>query len=468
MMDFLNLLNFNSPRVTKYEFSKAFNKGVVEELKVQGLITEEKEKPLECEICSSELVCIEENEKIIMRCTNDDNHYKEASIDKYIIYNINYEKMIEKVFEKKINFVDYSSFRVIDNFYNQSCSFDKNRVSIVFSPSKRIYEADLFNALSNSIIGKTPTILIVKSTDENIKAIDAILLKLPLGNLLYPFYLEDFKNSKVINGLKEWLNDINNLQELERTILSRMKEMNEKRFELINCIDTNPKYLLAFLTKIKTQKLRGGNEYSDFENALSITFRSIYSSAIQYGGTEQTGERVPDNVFFVRKDGKPCIACIVDSKLSYSADLSREKTEKYEHYMKKVREHNLVTCKKALIFVVLKEKTKYSIEEFFDRLDDRLEKDEYCVILPIQFLEILIYIYLGCTIRGKINLSQEDLNAILEKLFDNEFLKANYEIKKGLYKLEPKVLIEELKRKSIKTTVFENIFSELFGEYTAK
>ncbi len=224
------------------------------------------------------------------------------------------------------------------------------------------------------------------------------------------------------------------------------------------------------MTKLKAQKLRDINDYSDFENILAITFRSIYSSAIQYGGTQQTGERVPDNVFFVRRGSKLCLAGIVDGKFSYSADLSKEKTEKYYYYIEKIRNHPLVNCKKALIFVVLKEKSEGSIGEFFDRLDKFLKEDEYCVILPVQVLEILVYIYLGSTIRGKINLGQEDLNTIFDKIFDRDFLvtKKDYIINKKLYKLKPDILIDELKKLSVNTSSLEIVFSEIFKEYTTE
>jgi hypothetical protein len=468
MTDLQVLININSVRESKSECLKFFSQNDLQKLVNEGILSEETVLPSRCEFGCGELMCMQEGNKIISRCPS--NHRKEEPLEKYIIYEINFQKIIDKIFSEKFELTALSTFRAPDKFNYLAYKYKDDTINLIFSPSTRIKEAELFGALGTSLSSKIPTILLAKSTLENKTSVDSILFKMPLGNLLYPCYLEDLKNTKLIGGLKEWLSDITSLQQLERTILNQMKDMDEKRFQLINSIDTNPKFLLSFLTKLKAQKLRDVNDYSEFENILAITFRSIYSSAIQYGGTQQTGERVPDNVFFVRTAGKFSLAGIVDGKFSYSTDLSKEKTEKYLHYIEKVRNHPFINFKKALIFVILKEKSEGRVKEFSDRLDKYLKEDEYCIILPAQVLEILVYVYLGSTIRGKINLGQEDLNAIFEKIFDRDFLitKKDYVINKQLFKLKPDILIDELKKRSITTSSLEIAFSEIFKEYTAE
>ncbi len=234
MTDLQVLININSVRESKSECLKFFSENDLTKLVNDGILSQETVPPSQCEFGCGELMCMQEGNIIISRCPS--NHYKKEPLEKYVVYEINFQKIIDKIFAEKFELTALSAFRASDKFHYLAYKYKDDTINVIFSPSIHIKEAELFSALGTSLSSRIPTILLAKSTLENKTSIDSILFKMPLGNLLYPCYLEDLKSAKSIGGLKEWISDITSLQQLERTILDQMKDIDERRFRLISSI----------------------------------------------------------------------------------------------------------------------------------------------------------------------------------------------------------------------------------------
>jgi hypothetical protein len=440
---FLKILKeCNSIIVRKEELKNIIKSyGSIEELSKDGFIHQEKNMPTQCPVygCDSRDIELEfKDDKIVITDLQNTDHRIEESIDKWISCELNVQKIVQILLESIFDSIECSSTVQIENMHIIQTIFEENDIDIIFSFSGHIHEDELFKALSPSLIFKRPLILITKDTQENFEEINSICLKIPLGNFVYPFYIQDFENKESGEDLKDWINRILEIRKMEKEFLG---ELPKKRSELVYNIDINPKYLLSFLVRLKAYKSKKGQEkydWKEMENAISVAFRYLYHSDIRYGGGLQPGKNVPDNIFFVKnhESKKFDLTGIVDAKFSKAVDLNTEKTEKYEEYLELARINPYAPKRIALIFPLIGVKTDTTIQKFFDRLKKRMKTEEFCLILPIETLEILVYLYMSSIIRGKLDLSETDFINIREQIFNIDFLERNCKLDSGLYKVD--------------------------------
>jgi len=429
------------------------------------MLEEELRPPSHCmsEGCSQPAETMVDGEKIIIRCSKNINHTAEAPKSDYTIYRMVISSGLLIILKKLLG--DISSVSQWDDgdFCKVKLEKGGKPITFIFSMETIISEEKLFGILGPHILKKDFIVLIHKSTRDNYDNIDSILQKLSLGDVIFDLPLENIENEKIKKELEEWINYTGELSKLETKILDKIDDDDLR--QLIASVDTNPKYILSALSRLKIRKARGFHDtksWEEMERLITLIFHYMYTSDIKHGGSKQRGEPVTDNLFLVRdKDGIK-LAGIVDSKCSMNADLSKEKTEKYENYFKKVRDSPWKVDKKALIFVVLNTKSEYTIKEFFGRLEKKLEKGEYVVILPLTSLERIIHSYLGVILRGRINLNKSDFNDLLTKIFDKDFLEKVGKIETNLYRLTPETILEELKKRAESPSSIETAFEEIF------
>ena len=441
----------------------------IEELVKSEFVYQEKNSPTQCPVngCDSRDIEFEfTNNTIVITDLQNPTHKIEESIDKWISCELNIQKMIQILLESIFESVECRSSAQIENMHIIQTIFKENDIDIIFSLSRHIHEDELFKALGPSLIFKRPLILITKDTQENFEEMNSICLKIPLGNFVYPFYIQDFKNKESKEDLKDWINRILEIKKMEKNLLD---ELPQSRSELIYNIDINPKYLLSFLVRLKAYKSKRGQEkydWKEMENAISVAFRYLYHSDIRYGGSLQPGKSVPDNLFFVKnhESKKFDLTGVVDAKFSKAVDLNTETTEKYEEYLELARANPYAPNKIALIFPLIGVKTDTTTQKFFDRLKKKMKTGEFCLILPIETLEILVYLYLSSIIRGKLDLSEIDFINIREKIFNIEFLERKCKLDSGLYKLDFNIIRNLIQEITGKASTVEFITSKIMDK----
>lgn len=455
----------NSP--IKTEIPKDIKDKDIDNLVKKGIIEEDFEPPAHCQYdgCGEQAEIRVENDKIIVKCAINPHHLSEIPKDDYIVYRIKISKGFEILLKELLDKFNVISEYSTGDYCKLTIDKDEKQITFIFCMEELITEEKLFKILSPHISRKDFIVLVHKSTQTNYENIDSILQKLPLGSVIFNIPLDKIENKQLINELQRWLDYISEIHNLEASILDKIDDDDLKA--LTTSVDTNPKYILSALSRIKLCKIcgiKGSKTWEEMENLISLIFHYLYTSDIKHGGGKQRGKGVPDNVFLVENNDAGMMAGIVDSKCSYEADLSTEKTEKYENYFKLVRQLKWAITKKALIFVVLDTKSEYTIKEFFRRLKVKFQQGEYIIILPIDSLELLLYSYLGVILRGRINLNKSDFNDLLKQLFDNEFLEKvkGCKIENGLYKIPVESLLEELKQRAENPSSVETAFKEIF------
>lgn len=455
----------NSP--IKTEIPKDIKDKDIENLVQKGIIEEDFEPPAHCQYdgCGEQAEIRVENDKIIVKCAINPHHLSEIPKDDYIVYRIKISKGFEILLMDLLDKFNVISEYSTGDYCKLTIDKDGKQITFIFCMEELITEEKLFNILSPHLSRKDFIVLIYKTTQNNFENIDAIRKKLPLGSIIFDMPLDKIKNTKLQSEFQRWLNYISEITKLEKSILDKIDDDDLR--ELTASIDTNPKYILSALSRIKLFKVCGiktEGSWEDMEDLIRLIFYHIYTSDIQHGGGKQRGKGVPDNVFFVEEATSIKIAGIVDSKCSFNADLSKEKTEKYENYLEKVRQLKWAIPKKALIFVVFETKSGYTTNEFFRRIKTKLKQGEYVIVLPVESLELLIYAYLGVILRGQMNLNKNDFNDLLNQIFDNDFLdkKRSCKIENGLYTIPLDFVLEELKSRSKSGTSVEAVFKEIF------
>lgn len=445
------------------------SKEKVVDLVKEGYILEEKNNPTQCPCdgCESREITYEiKNDKILITDLLNLSHQTEQHIDKWITCEIDTSKIIQYLLNSIFGDIKCVTTTTVEDLYKYQMLYNGNELDVILSISTQIYEDELFTALSPSFIFKRPVLIITKDTISNFQTITSICIKIPLGNLVYPFYIDDFKNKNSGNYLKEWIEGILEIKKLEDEVL---KDLPEKRSKLVYNIDINPKYLLSFFVRLKAYKIKMGEpryDWKEMEDAISVAFRYLYHSDIRYGGGQQPGKEIPDNIFFIkdRITDKFVITGIVDAKFSIVTDLNAEKTEKYEEYLNLARGNPFAPNRIALIFPVLDVKSIPSIKKFFDRLKKKMKTDEFCIVLPITTLEILVYLYLSAILRGKLDLTENDFIKIKEKIFSTDFLEEKCKLDTDLYKLDAKVIINLIKDITKKTALVEELTSRIMDK----
>lgn len=463
----LKLFNkFEDFSFCKNDIPESISSGDIANLLEKELLEEELRLPSHClyPTCEQEADAMLDGDKVIVRCTKYTDHTMTVPKSHYVVYRMKISSCLTVLLSKLLGDISVVSKSDEGDRCEVKVEKEDREFTIIFSMESIITSEKLFKILSPHLSKGDYIILIHKSTPTNYTNIESILQKLPLGNIIFNIPLEEIENKKIKKELEEWIDYIGKLSGLETKILDKVDDDNFR--ELIISVDTNPKYILSAFYRLKMRKVRGSYDtksWEEMEHLVTLIFHYMYISDIKYGGGKQRGKSVPDNIFFVRdKDGKIKLAGIVDCKYSMDADLSKEKTEKYENYFKKVRSLPWNVDKRALIFVVLDIKSEYAVKEFFRRLEKKLEKGEYILILPLKSLEWIIQSYLSVVLHGKINLNKSDFNDLLIKIFDRDFLEKTGKIETNLYQLNPEVVLEELKKRTESSSSIETAFEEAF------
>jgi len=446
----------------KKELPSNISEKHIARLKKRGIIHQEFIPPSQCEECGHHAEYMEENGNLIIKC--DLGHIVETPKDEYIVYRIALSDALLVLLKNLLGDFKLLTETSDGDFCKLKLERGGKPLDIIFSMDYSFSEERLFKILSPHIPRKDFIIFIFKDTEENHETIDTILQKIPLGNIIFNLPLSDIQNKKIKEELNEWLNYSSQIAELEENILENIGNTELKY--LTASIDTNPKYILSALLRLKickASKSSAKRKWEEMEHIVSAVFHSLYISDIRYGGTKQKGKPVFDNLFFIKGKEGIKIAGIVDCKYSMDADLSKEKTEKYEKYFQLVRGSPWLIPKKALIFVVLDTKSNYTIQEFYRRIKSKLGKGEYVIILPINSLEILMRVYLGVILKSKINIKKTDFAELLETIFDDDLLdKKETKLENGLYCIKPIFILDELKRRVESSSSIETAFEEIF------
>ena len=465
LLELFSTFRDNSP--IKSELPKEIKEGDLENLIMKGIIKKDYDPPLHCKVdgCDESAETREENGKLVVKCNVHPGHITEISKDDYTVYRIDLGAGLKIILENLIDGLDDTSQETYGDYCKLKANINDTPITFIFCMEEFFTEERLFNIFSPHISKKDFIVLIHKPTSTNFENLDSILRKIPLGSVIFNIPLDKIKEKKVNAQFQKWVSYTSEISSIENTILEKIED--EDLRNLTVSVDTNPKYILSGLSRIKLSKSCGihtTKSWEDTENFISLIFYYLYTTDIKYGGGKQKGKGVPDNVFLTENDDSGMIAGIVDSKCSFVADLSSEKTEKYENYLKLVRQLRWPIQKKAMIFVVFGTKSNYTTNEFFKRIKKKLEQGEYLVILPIDTLELLLYSYLGIILRGKINMNKSNFNDLLNKLFDNDFLDGigNCAIENGLYTIPVETLLEELKKRAEEPSSIETAYKELF------
>jgi hypothetical protein len=400
-----------------------------------GYIKKEKTLPMYCDIDGCENLIEEignDGNNIILRDTLLPEHTRTLPIDEAFTYELTDEFYHKFLYSLINNIANIHKIEYMDGFYLELD--DKTVIASIF--------------INNiSYIEKNLVILLLKLSSENIpifmiynryidrREIYDIIKNFPFSHICVPLSISEDNLDIVKNNIRKFIYTYNRIKDLQNHIIESIPDVNSK--ELVKDIIVNPQYILSIINRLSVNEKDEKNDYNwrDFENLIRVLFAIIYHSRIDIGGINQPGKDIADAYFFVMDQDDPNgkyikLIGIVDTKFSHHVDFSKETTEKYINYVKKLIGLHL-KAKKPLVFVYLDESSRANTEKFVDRLAIELKTiDSYIVLVSLTSISILARYYLSLSLDFIKASNTKDKWYLINNLFDNNFLlKEGFEAK---------------------------------------
>jgi hypothetical protein len=431
----------------------------LENMAEKEFITQTIKLPTKCPNCSASIINTKEIEgrKHLLECEQGHNELEDEKDYRY--YNIDFQKIANLIAGSLgLNVQD------IRNNFPDYLFCETNRTNLVIMSVVDTGETPFLKLFRKIITEKEPCLIL--TTGKSIENALEIQSVFSAGNLTYIMPVEELSEN---TGLaRDKINHMEKIKELQEDVLNDL--VTGSNANLISSVETNPKHLISYLNHLRLMKEQEGKfDWTKLEDLTSTAFSRIFVGEIDDSGGSERGLDVPDNLFVIHENGNPDITGIVDTKSNYKAKIDREKSDKHLNYFERVNDSTALSpTKKCLIFVVFDIQGETDLE-FYNRVKDRLEEDEYVIVLDVDALITMLEFYLSLCLSNKLKFRELDINKIFGRLLDQEHLEMNERLRNSQRTVKGSLDQEEFEKKMLQANDLYYLSKEfVLGELEEK
>jgi len=379
-------------------------------------IVEDLRPPQSCpllEDCRAFCECKRDGSDLVVKC--DEGHEGRIPVEDHLYYDVSFEPVLEAVAEaagRELAKISKSSLPK----YVTGVTEDGVNLYLIVSPS------DYENAVNEICIDtlKEDNAALLVTPQKTVKDLLEIKSLFSSSNLIYTVPFTMLIEPDLIQNS---LSTIEDIQSIERRIIQDL----DGEHPVVNRVNSNPRYILTELNHMRLLRLAKElpqHSGTRLEKVGETAFSHLFVSYPEAGGEDDRGGNVPDNIFYISDsilpEGADSILGIADTKSGDDAGFGSEKIEgKHDEYLKKARRHSVGAEKIAHMFLILGFDGQKEIE-FYDKMADIYEDDEYLVIMTAEALALILSSYLAHSVTNDLKLIHGNFQTVIYPFFDRE------------------------------------------------
>ena len=450
-----------------------------DELLDSEFATEDFRPPSRCpvdEYCQEFCSVSEEGQNVLIEC--DGEHSAEFLKSEFMYYDLSFENIVREVgdiVEREIVTYDDSS---LPRYVKAETASEIN-IYLVVNPSE--FENTINEVCVDTLAEEFPALLI--APDKNIKEMLEQKALFSSSNIIYstPFSL-----LTEAQEVKDSLAAIEDIRGVERKFLDDL----EDEEGIVRRVNSNPRYILTELNHMRLLRLAKELPRSSgtrLEKVAESAFGHLFATQIERGGEDDRGDNVPDSVFYISGENLPegydSVLGVADAKSGGDAGFGDEPADgKHDEYVKEARAQSVAGDKIAHTFVVLDFDGHQDID-FYDRMNEVYNEDEYLVIFTAEALAMVLSAYLSHTVSNELSLVRGSFQSVVYSLFDRDRFNSdelglgditrgvgrnqedydeNYKQRPGLMIVTPEVVKKLFEQYAESSKEIENIFENYY------
>jgi hypothetical protein len=397
--------------------STSFTKSKIpENLLDTKYIREDLRPPQSCpflEDCRAFCECERDDSELIVEC--DEGHEGRIPVEDHLYFDISFEPVLEAIAEAAGRELAEISESTLPK-YVTGVTDDGVNLYLIVSPSD--YEKAVNEICIETLKEDTPALLVTpQKTVMDLLEIKSLFSS---SNLIYTVPFTMLTEPDLIQNS---LSTIEDIQGIEQRIIQDL----DGEHPVVNRVNSNPRYILTELNHMRLLRLAKElpqHSGTRLEKIGETAFSHLFVSYPEAGGEDDRGGNVPDNLFYISNsilpEGAESVLGIADTKSGDDAGFGSEKVEgKHDEYLKKARRHSVGAEKIAHMFLILGFDGQKEIE-FYDKMADIYEDDEYLVIMTAEALSLILAGYLAHTVANDLKLIHGNFQAVIHPFFDNQ------------------------------------------------
>lgn len=385
-----------------------------DELLDSDFVTEDFRPPSRCPVdehCQEFCSVTEEDQNVLIEC--DGEHSVEFPKSEFLYYDLSFENIVREVgdiVEREIVAYDDSS---LPRYVKAETASDIN-IYLVVNPSE--FDNTINEVCVDTLAEESPALLI--ASDKNIKEMLEQKALFSSSNMIYSTPFSLLAESQEV---KDSLAAIEDIRGVERKFLDDL----EDEEGIVNRVNSNPRYILTELNHMRLLRLAKELPRSSgtrLEKVAESAFGHLFVTQIERGGEDDRGDNVPDSVFYISGENLPegydSILGVADAKSGGEAGFGDEPVDgKHDEYVKEARAQSVAGDKIAHTFVVLDFDGHQDID-FYDRMDEVYNENEYLVIFTAEALAMVLSAYLSHTVSNELSLVRGSFQSVVYSMFD--------------------------------------------------
>lgn len=350
--------------------------------------------------------------EVTMECRREHPHEFTIDSSEYTYYDLEFEEILENV----ADYIEETITELDDGLPRRITAYSESQLRITLVVAPASFEREVMEIYAEALRDDQPTLLL--TTEDRLEDLLELASLFSTGSLVYSTPLSAL--SDTTDHLKTVVDTAREIQDLERDFI---EERYEDSGPLINRVNSNPRYILTELNHMRllrnTGRLSGGDR---LETVAEMVFSHLFSTYPGEGGEDNSGQSVPDNLFYIPKlsagDRSESVLGVVDAKSADEAKFGREEARgKHDEYLDRAERESVNADQIAHTFVILDFKGQQEIE-FFDKMNEFYGEDTHLVIITADALTMLMSAYLAATVSNELDLIYGDFRAAIYPLFE--------------------------------------------------
>jgi len=391
---------------------------VPESLKDTRYVEDRLIEPSECPTCSDGVIIVDETEDAYeIRCHS--NHFRTVEKSDRIRYVPSFDRLLRNIATE----LDIEVTSIDDNHLPRYVVGETSRdfvLYMVYAP--RHYEDTIKDIYEDAIERGQPSILITPR--NTISEIVELQFLFSVGHLVQAVPFQKIGESEL---LADYLDTAEQIEQLDENVMA--ERFGDDVDELRKRVKANPKYILSILSNIRM--LRENGEIGPgsgelLENTAEAVFMHLFPTQPERGGEADSGENLPDNVFYIWEEGsydlidfEPILG-LVDTKSGKDANFAKEPVSgKHDGYVKSARKLSFKHGSVAHIFLVLDIDGQQEIK-FNDRMRSDYEENMYMVVLTLDALITVFAAYLSSVVSNELKLNAASFSKAIYPLLHRD------------------------------------------------
>ncbi|WP_254547384.1 hypothetical protein [Halomarina pelagica] len=391
---------------------------VPEALRDTQYVEERLIEPSECPTCGDGVIIVDETDDAYeVRCHS--NHFRTVAKSERIRYVPSFDRLLRDIAAE----LDIEVTSINDDNLPRYVIGKTSRaftLYLVYAP--RHYEDTIKEIYEDAIELGQPSILITPR--NTISEIVELQFLFSVGHLVQAVPFQKIGESEL---LTDYLDTAEQIERLDEDVMA--KRFGDDIDELRKRVKANPKYILSILSNIRM--LRENGEIGPgsgelLENTAEAVFMHLFPTQPARGGEADSGENLPDNVFYIWEEGnydfidfEPILG-LVDTKSGKDANFAKEPVSgKHDDYVKSARKLSFKHGSVAHIFVVLDIDGQQEIK-FHDRMKPSYEENMYLIVLTLDALVTIFAAYLSSVVSNELKLNMANFSRAVYPLFHRD------------------------------------------------